>query len=253
MTEQKQRVIVITGGGSGMGEAMAEAFVREEGAAVAILGRNGERLGQVAKSLGPNVFDYQVDVSQRQQVEAAVEAIVGRYDRIDVLINAAGFSGNGVKTDMSLVEAERDWDHVQETNLKGSFLMTMAVAPHLSRPGGRIIFISSIAAYTGGSRAGSVVYAATKAGVHGLTYGFARELSEQGITVNAIAPGFIADTGFTGDWSDERVQGIVSQVPVGRAGQVDDVSGAALYLASPRASFVTGQILNVNGGWRFGS
>lgn len=252
MTEQQQRVVLITGGGSGMGEAMASAFAQEEGAAVAILGRSANRLRRVAERLGPDVFYYQADVSQRQQVENAVQAVVEKYGHIDVLINAAGFSGNGVKTDLPLVEAEQDWDHVQETNLKGSFLMTMAAAPHLPRPGGRVIFISSIAAYTGGSRAGSVVYAASKAGMHGLTYGFARELSAQGITVNAIAPGFIADTGFTGHWSDERVQGIVSQVPAGRAGQVDDVSGAALYLASPRASFVTGQILNVNGGWLFG-
>jgi 3-oxoacyl-[acyl-carrier protein] reductase len=131
-------------------------------------------------------------------------------------------------------------------------LMTVAVAPHLIRPGGRIIYISSIAAFTGGSRAGSTAYAAAKAGLHGLTYGFARELSEQGITVNAIASGFVADTGFTGSWPAERVNGIVAQTPVGRAGRVDDIAAAVRYLASPEASFVTAEILNVNGGWLFG-
>jgi 3-oxoacyl-[acyl-carrier protein] reductase len=121
----------------------------------------------------------------------------------------------------------------------------------MPRSGGRIVNISSIAAFTGGSRAGSTAYAAAKAGVLGLTYGLARELSPQGITVNAIAPGFIASTGFTGDWSEERVRGIIEQTPVGRGGHPDDIAAATLYLASPEASFVTGEVLNVNGGWLF--
>src|SRR5438128_4483058 len=114
--------------------------------------------------------------------------------------------------------------------------MAVAVAPRMTRPGGRIVNISSIAAFTGGSRAGSTAYAAAKAGVIGLTYGLARELSSQGITVNAIAPGFIADTGFTGEWPDDRIRGIVAQTPVGRAGRVEDIAAAALYLASPETS-----------------
>jgi 3-oxoacyl-[acyl-carrier protein] reductase len=130
--------------------------------------------------------------------------------------------------------------------------MAMAVVPHLPRPGGRIINISSIAAFTGGSGGGAIGYAAAKAGVLGLTYGLARALSADGITVNAIAPGFIAETGFTGAWSEERVRGIVAQTPVGRGGAAEDIATAARYLASPEASFVTGEILNVNGGWLFG-
>ena len=130
--------------------------------------------------------------------------------------------------------------------------MAVAVAPRMTRPGGRIVNISSIAAFTGGSRAGSTAYAAAKAGVLGLTYGLARELSPQGITVNAIAPGFIANTGFTGEWSEERVRGIIAETPVGRGGHVNDVVAATLYLSSPEASFVTGEVLNVNGGWLFG-
>ncbi|QBD81498.1 SDR family oxidoreductase [Ktedonosporobacter rubrisoli] len=250
MSEKQRRNVIITGGNSGIGRAAAEAFVRE-GAQVAIIGRDQARLKDTAETLASGVNWYRTDVSKREQVATTVEQIVADWKQIDVLVNVAGFA-RSVTTDMSLAEAEREWDAVMETNLKGSFLMATAVAPHLVRPGGRMIFISSIAAYTGGSRAGSSAYAAAKAGVHGLTYGLARELSSQDITVNAIAPGFIADTGFTGHWSEQRINGIVSQTPVGRAGQADDIAAAILYLASPQASFVTGEILNVNGGWLFG-
>jgi 3-oxoacyl-[acyl-carrier protein] reductase len=205
-----------------------------------------------AAALEPHTIWYQTDVSQREQVEATVADIIKRWSHIDVLVNAAGFAGSSVTANMPLAKAEQAWDAVIDTNLKGSLLMTVAVAPRMTRPGGRIIYISSSAAFTGGSRAGSVAYAAAKSGLHGLTYGFARELSEQGITVNTVAPGFVADTGFTGAWSAERVNGIVAQTPVGRAGQVDDIAAAVRYLASPEASFVTGEVLNVNGGWLFG-
>lgn len=102
------------------------------------------------------------------------------------------------------------------------------------------------------SRAGTVAYAAAKAGLHGLTFGLARELSPRGITVNAVAPGFVAGTGFTGDWPEERVRFMVEQTAVKRAGQPEDVAAAVRYLASPEAGFVTGEILQVNGGWLFG-
>jgi len=245
-----ERVVVITGGNSGMGQATAAAFARAN-EHVIIIGRSEERLQATAQELGSNVTWLKADVSQRSQVEGAVAAIIEQFGHVDVLINAAGFV-LGVTTDLPLDEAESLWDEVVDTNLKGSFLMAVAVAPHMTRPGGRIVNISSIAAFTGGSRAGSMAYAAAKAGVLGLTYGLARELSPQGITVNAIAPGFIANTGFTGEWSEERVRGIIAETPVGRGGHVSDVVAAALYLSSPEASFVTGEVLNVNGGWLFG-
>ncbi|HEY0754914.1 MAG TPA: SDR family oxidoreductase [Ktedonobacteraceae bacterium] len=247
---QRKRTILITGGNSGIGRAIAEKFVREE-AQIAILGRDQDKLRATAEALAPHVAWYQTDVSQRQQVQATVATIVEQWEQIDVLVNAAGFV-RGVSTDMPLEEAEREWDAVLDTNLKGSFLMSAAVAPHLIRPGGRIISISSIGAFTGGSRSGATAYAAAKAGLLGMTYGLARELSSQGITVNAVAPGFIAETGFTGDWPAERVRGIIEQTPVGRAGHVNDVAAAVHYLASLEASFVTGEVLNVNGGWLFG-
>ncbi len=250
MQENQARVVVVTGGNSGIGRAVAQGFV-QEGAHVVIFGRNEDTLRTTAEALGPRVTWRQVDVSQRTQVAPAVAAIAERFGRIDVLVNAAGFAV-GVSADTPLDEAERNWDETLDTNLKGSFLMAVAVAPHLTRPGGRIINISSIAAFTGGSRGGALDYAAAKAGVIGLTYGLARDLSAQGITVNAVAPGFIAHTGFTGAWSEERAQSIIAQTPAGRAGRAEDVAAAVRYLASPEASFVTGEVLNVNGGWLFG-
>lgn len=244
-----ERVVIVTGGNSGIGTAIARSFVADS--QVVIIGRNEGSLRSTAEELGPNVMWLKVDVSQRNQVSHAVDEIVAKHGKIHVLVNNAGFI-NGTSTDMDLEEAERAWDEMVDTLLKGSFLMATAVARYLVRPGGRIINISSIAAFTGGRRPGATGYAAAKAGLHGLTYGLARELSSKGITVNAVAPGFIANTGFTGDWPEESIRSIVEQTPVGRAGYVDDVAAAVRYLASPEASFVTGEILNVNGGWVFG-
>ena len=246
------RVIVITGGGSGIGRAAAEAFAGQ-GERVVILGRNPGKLRATAEEIGPLVTWQRADVSQREEVKTAVQAIIEQCDGIDVLVNAAGTSAIlATRTDLPIEEAERNWDGELAIHLKGSFLMAAAIAPHLPRPGGRIINISSIAAFTGGSRAGSVAYAAAKAGLIGMTYGLARELSPQGITVNAIAPGFIANTGFTGAWPEERVQSLIAQIPAGRAGQSADIAAAIMYLASPEASFVTGEVLHVNGGALFG-
>ena len=250
MAEGATRVAIVTGGGSGMGRAIAQGFA-QQGTHVVILGRREAALREAAEALGPWVSWRRTDVSRREEVAAAIEEVVARFGHVDILVNAAGFVV-GVSPDMPLDEAERNFDETVNTNLKGAFLMAIAVAPHLRRPGGRIINISSIAAYTGGSGGGAVDYAAAKAGVLGLTYGLARSLSAQGVTVNAIAPGFIGETGFTGDWSDERIQRIVSQTPVGRGGRAEDVAAAVLYLASPEASFVTGEVLHVNGGWLFG-
>jgi len=250
MDAHANRVVVITGGGSGIGHATAGAFARA-GERVVVLGRREERLRAVAQALGPEVTWQRVDVSQRDSIAAGVAAIAERFGRIDVLVNNAGFV-HGITTQTPLAEAERLWDEVVDANLKGAFLMAVAAAVHLPRPGGRIVNISSIAAFTGGSRPGAAAYAAAKAGLVGLTYALARELSPQGITVNAIAPGFVAGTEFTGQWAEERVRGIVGETPVGRGGRPADIAAAVIYLASPEASFVTGEVLHVNGGWLFG-
>ncbi len=248
--EDRTSVVVVTGGGSGIGRAIAEAFVRN-GSQVVIIGRREDILRATAQALGASCRWQQADVSQHEQVNAAVQAIVTQFGRIDVLINNAGFS-RGVTPDMSLEQAARIWDEELDTNLKGAFLMAFAVVPHLRRPGGRIINISSDGAFTGAGGLRTIGYASAKAGLLGLTRVLAREYSSHGITANVIAPGFIAGTEATGHLAEQVVQSIATQLPVGRPGHVNDVAAAALFLASPEAGFITGEVLNVNGGRVFG-
>jgi 3-oxoacyl-[acyl-carrier protein] reductase len=147
--------------------------------------------------------------------------------------------------------AEVVWDQELATNLKSAFLLALAVLPHLTRPGGRIINISSDGALTGGGLR-TISYVSAKAGLLGLARALAREYSPQGITVNTIAPGFIADTGATRRVPEDIVRDITARLPIARPGHVNDVAAAALFLASPDAGFIAGEVLNVNGGRQFG-
>lgn len=246
------RTVIVTGGGTGIGRGIAAAFA-QQGDHVVIMGRTADKLEATAQELGPQVVPQQVDVSQRKQVEQAVAAVVQRFGQVHVLVNNAGFV-RSISPDTPLAEAEAAWDEEVDTNLKGAFLMSVAVAPHLARPGGRIINISSIAAYTGGSRGGVLGYSASKAGLHGLTCGLARDLSAQGITANTIAPGLIVETDFFGgqQLSGEQLHSRLEQIPAGRAGRPDDIAAAVVFLASEQASYITGEVLHVNGGWLFG-
>lgn len=241
---------MVTGGGSGIGRAIAETFIRD-GSQVVIIGRREDVLQATAQALGASCHWQRADVSQYDQVNAVVQAVVEKFGRIDVLVNNAGFS-RGITPDIPLEQAAKVWDEELDTNLKGAFLMALAVTPHLPRPGGRIINISSDGAFTGAGGLRTIGYASAKAGLLGLTHALAREYSTQGITANVIAPGFIADTGATGRLPEQVVQDIAAQLPVGRPGHVNDVAAAALFLASPDADFITGEVLNVNGGRLFG-
>lgn len=252
-TKSETRIVVITGGSSGIGRAMAETFALND-AQVVIIGRHEDALRSAAQAIGSNCSWQRADITQREQVAAAVHAIVSRWEKIDVLINNAGYSGfeRGMNADMPLDQAQAIWDQQISVNLTGAFLMSLAVVPYLPRPGGRIVNISSDAALTGGAGLRLTGYAAAKAGLLGLTRSLALEFGPQGITVNVIAPGFIAGTERNEQLTEETVRRIAAQLPVRRAGNVNDVAAAALFLASPEAGFITGELLNVNGGRVFG-
>ncbi|MCI0713529.1 MAG: SDR family oxidoreductase [Chloroflexi bacterium] len=247
----EQRVVVVTGGGSGIGRAVATRFTGQ-GDQVIILGRTDAKLRHVVDELGDRASYKVVDVSQREQVELAIASITQKFEHVDVLVNNAGFV-KGISTDTPLAQAEAVWEQEVGSNLKGAFLMAVGLAPHLVRPGGRIINIGSIAAYTGGIRGGTLGYASAKAGMHGLTCALARELSPQGITVNTISPGLVSGTDFFGGGlAPDRIQEIVTQVPLGRPGKPDDIASVVFFLASNEASYITGEVIHVNGGWLFG-
>ncbi len=215
--------VIITGGNRGIGRAIAAAVDQ-----AAIIGRDEESLRASGLPWAA------ADVTDKPALHAALDDLQAQLGGVDALVACAGSTGS-------------DWDDVIAANLTGAYLAAEWAAPRVTRPGA-IVLISSIAAYSGGSRAGAVAYSAAKAGVLGLMRGLARELAPQGVAVNAVAPGFIAGTGFFGgaDPSDR----LVPQIPAGRAGHVDDVAGAVAYLL--HAPYVHGQVLHVNGGWYFG-
>lgn len=249
------RVVIVSGGGTGIGRAIAHMFT-STGDQVVILGRRGDVLAATAAELNTaragspgRAHWQQVDLTQPAEVEQAVATIVGGIgETVDILVNNAG----GVDRDVSgnaLADVAEQFTRDFRTNVLTAVLLSRAVAPHLRRPGGRIINFSSIAAFRGGGDS----YSVAKAALHGWTYTLAAELGPEGITVNAIAPGYVADTEFFGGtMTEERRQRLVGQTLVGRAGEPEDIAEAVRYLTSDGAAYVTGQVLQVNGGALFG-
>ncbi|HKL27170.1 MAG TPA: 3-oxoacyl-[acyl-carrier-protein] reductase [Desulfuromonadales bacterium] len=240
----KGKVALVTGASRGIGRAVAFELVRQ-GAQVAVSARNGELLDALVAEIiaaGGEAMGVAGDIGLAADADRLVEQAVNKFGRADILVNNAGITRDGLLLRMK----DEDWDAVLETNLKGAFLCTRAVARVMTRQkSGRIINISSVVGEMG--NAGQVNYCASKAGLIGLTKATARELARRSITVNAVAPGFIA-TDMTEGLSDKARQDLIGQIPLGRLGVVDDVAASVAFLASDQAAYITGQVLGVNGG-----
>jgi 3-oxoacyl-[acyl-carrier protein] reductase len=245
------RVAVVTGASQGIGRACAIELAKR-GASVALVARNQQKLEEVAAEIGNHAGDgvrtlvMTTDVENEDQIKGAFKSIVGELGKIDILVNNAG-----ITRDQLLLRMKRaDWDAVMNTNLTSAYLCTQqAIGTMLKQRWGRIINVTSVFGQTG--QAGQANYAASKAGLIGLTMAVARELGSRNITCNAVAPGFI-ETAMTSVLSDEFKQTALKAIPLGRVGTPEEVAQCVTFLASDEAAYITGHVLNVNGGMLMG-
>ena len=241
----EKKTALVTGAGKGIGRAIALALAKM-GVLVIVNYRGSkeqaEETVQKIREMGQEAEAYPCDVSDFQAVETMMKTIVSKYGRLDILVNNAGITKDGLILKMS----EEDFDKVVDTNLKGTFHTIRHASRQMIRQrSGRIINISSVSGVMGNP--GQANYAAAKAGIIGLTKTMAKELGSRGITVNAIAPGFI-ETDMTAVLSESVQQNIQAQIPLGHFGKPEDVAAAAAFLVSEEAGYITGQVLCVDGG-----
>jgi 3-oxoacyl-[acyl-carrier protein] reductase len=247
------RIALVTGASQGIGRACALALA-EAGATVAVAARNESKLAEVVAEIHAaarqdeprHAAAFALDVASEESIKAAAKAVIDRYGKVEILVNNAGITRDGLMMAMK----RASWDDVLGTNLTGTFLLTQALLrPMLKNQWGRIINISSVVGRTG--QAGQVNYAASKAGLIGLTRSMAREVASRGITVNAVAPGYI-ETPMTAVLDEKQRAAMMAQIPLGRAGTDAEIAEVVAFLASDGAAYITGQVLDVNGGMFMG-
>ena len=242
------RVALVTGASQGIGRACALAL-SQSGVAVAAAARNQEKLSELVafiEGTGAQAAAFVMDVAEEEQIKSAIKAVIGHFGKIDILVNNAG-----ITRDQLIMRLKRaDWDAVLNTNLTSAYLCTQQViGSMLKQRWGRITNITSVFGQTG--QAGQANYASSKAGLIGLTMAIAREVGSRNITCNAVAPGFI-ETAMTSSLGDELKESAVKMIPLARVGTPEDVAHAVSFLASDAASYITGHVLNVNGGMLMG-
>ncbi len=242
------RVALVTGASQGIGHACALKLA-EAGATVAVAARNQQKLDELVAQIGAaggKAAAFTLDVSDEEQIKSVLKAALAQFGKIDILVNNAG-----ITRDQLVMRMKRaDWDVVLNTNLTSAYLcIQQVIGSMLKQRWGRIINVTSVFGQTG--QAGQANYAASKAGLIGLTMAIAREVGSRNITCNAVAPGFI-ETAMTAALSDEIKQAGLKMIPLGRIGTPEDVAGAVHFLASEEASYITGHVLNINGGMLMG-
>ena len=248
MKDLQGRIALVTGASQGIGRACALELARA-GATVVLAARNEIRLAEAVEEIqgaGGQAAAIPLDVASEEQIKAVAKSVIERFGKVEILVNNAGITRDGLMLRMKQV----DWDDVLRTNLTGAFLLTQALlSPMLRNRWGRIVNISSVVGRTG--QAGQVNYAASKAGLIGLTRSIAREVASRGITVNAVAPGYI-ETPMTAVLDEKQRAGMIAQIPLGRPGTDLEIAQAVAFLASDAASYITGHVLDVNGGMFMG-
>jgi 3-oxoacyl-[acyl-carrier protein] reductase len=236
------QVALVTGGSRGIGRAIAERLARD-GARVVVTGRGEEAAVSAAESLpGDGHLGAACDVGDRDAVDALVKRIESELGGLDIVVNNAGITADNILLRLG----DEEWDRVLDTNLKGAFqVIRAATRGMMKRRSGRIINITSVVGLTGNR--GQVNYAASKAGLVGLTKSVAKELASRNVLCNAVAPGFI-DTDMTAELTDQAKEALLEQIALGRLGASEEVAGAVAFLAGPDAGYITGQVLVVDGG-----